>query len=114
MQRRHFLGLAALALIGYELPAAAQSPRVLTTQFTCTATVPAAPAGTKALNVWLPIPSDSPWQTITNLTVSAPMACQITTETHYSNRMVYLHDTQPGKPLRVTVQFTVARSKSVS
>ena len=111
MQRRHFLGLAMLALLGYALPAAAQMPRVLTTQFTYTATVPAAPAGTKALNVWLPIPSNSPWQTITDLTVTAPTAYQITTEPRYGNRMVYLHDTQPGKALQVTVQLTAVRKQ---
>ncbi len=108
MKRRNFLGFAALALLG-AMPTAADAPRVLTTQFTYTAIVPAAPAGTKAEDVWLPIPSDSPWQAISALTVTAPDAYKITTEARYGNRMVYLHDAQPTKPLQVTVQFTVAR-----
>ena len=111
MQRRNFLGLAALALLGLARPAAAQAPRVLTTQFTYIAAVPAAAAGTKALDVWLPIPSNSAWQTITKLMVSAPSAYKITTEPRYGNRMVYLHDTNPSKPIQVTVQITVARKQ---
>ncbi len=110
MKRFALLSLAALALTGARL-AAADAPRVLTTRFTYTATVPAAPAGTKAEDVWLPISSDSSWQTITSLSVTAPAAYQITTERHYGNRMVYLHDTQPAQPLQVTVQFTVARKQ---
>ena len=106
---KSFLGLAVSALIAAALPATAQTGRVLTTQFTYTATVPAAPPGTRALDVWLPIPSDSPWQRITGLTVTAPIAYQLTTEAHYGNRMVYVYDTQPAKPLSVTVRFTTAR-----
>ena len=109
MKKRSFLSVVALLLHGASLPAAAQTPRILTTQFTYTATVPAAPVGTKAENIWLPIPSDSVWQTVSGTTVSAPVAYKITTEAHYGNRMVYLHDTQPTKLLLVTVRFTVAR-----
>lgn len=111
MKRRNFLGLAALAVLGTALPASAQTDRVLTTQFTYTATVPAAPAGTKVLDVWLPVPSDSRWQTVTALTVTAPVAYQVTTEPRYGNRMVYLHDTQPSQPLSVRVVCTVARKQ---
>ena len=84
---------------------------MLTTQFTYTATVPAAPAGTKAEDVWLPVPSSSAWQTVSALTVAAPVAYKITTETQHGNRMVFLHDAQPGQPLQVTVRFTVARKQ---
>ncbi len=83
----------------------------MTTQFTYTATVPAAPAGTKALDVWLPIPSNSVWQTVTALTVAAPVAYKVTNEMRYGNRMIYLHDTQPAQPLSVTVVCTVARKQ---
>ncbi|MGI4787285.1 MAG: transglutaminase-like domain-containing protein [Janthinobacterium lividum] len=109
MKRRKFLGLATLALLGLALPTFADPSRILTTQFAYTATVPASPAGTKAVNFWLPIPSDSAWQTVTGLTVIAPITYKITSESHYGNRMVYLRDTTPTEPLRVTVQFTVAR-----
>ena len=69
------------------------------------------PAGTRVLDVWLPIPSNSPWQTVTALTVTAPVAYKVTTEAHYGNRMVYLHDTRPDQPLQVTVQCAVARKQ---
>lgn len=109
--RHDFPVIATLSMLSVGLSAAADPPRVLTTQFTYTATVPAAPAGTSAVDVWLPIPSDSPWQAISVLTVAAPAAYKITTEARYGNRMVYLHDTQPTHPLQVTVQFTVARKQ---
>ncbi len=111
MKRLDFLGILALASVIAALPASAQMGRVLTTRFTYTATVPAAPAGTKALDFWLPIPSNSPWQMVSGLTVTAPVAYKVTTETHYGNRMVYLHDTQPAQPLSVTVVCTVARKQ---
>ena len=38
--------------------------RTLTTRFTYKAVVPELPAGTKALDLWLPIPSDDRWQTV--------------------------------------------------
>ncbi len=107
--KQQLLCSAALALVWAALPASAQRGRVLTTRFTYTVSVPAAPVGTKALDVWLPIPSNSPWQSVTGLTVTAPIAFKVTTETHYGNRMVYLHDTQPSQPLQVTVQCVVAR-----
>jgi len=110
MKRRDFLGFAALILPS-AAPVAADAPRVLITQFTYTVAVLAAPASTQAEDVWLPIPSDSPWQTISSLTVTAPVSYKITTDLHYGNRMIYLHDTQPAQPLQITVQFIVARKQ---
>ncbi len=84
-------------------------PQVLTTQFSYTATVPAVPASAYALQVWLPIPSDSVWQTVSNVQVQAPVPFQITTEPKFGNRMVALHEDNPQGPLTVRVTFTVAR-----
>jgi transglutaminase-like putative cysteine protease len=83
--------------------------QTLTTTFTYTATVPAPPPGTKALNVWLPVPSDSAWQKVSHLSVSSPVPFQITREKKYGDRMVALHETNPTGPLSVTVRFTVCR-----
>ena len=110
MKCRTFLGLVALSLLTIARPsAAADPPRTLTTQFTYTVTVPAPPAGTGALSVWLPLPSDSPWQTVSNVTVDAPAPSQVTREARFGNRMVYLHVAKPTGPLTATVRFTVAR-----
>ncbi len=96
----------ALLCLGVTVSAA---PKTLTTQFIYTATVPVPPSGTKTLNVWLPIPSDSAWQTVSGLSVTATVPCQVTREGRYGDRMVYLHEVNPTGPLTATVQFTVRR-----
>ena len=62
--RMAFLGLAALSFFTLGR-VAADAPRTLTTQFTLHGDRSRAAAGAGALDVWLPIPSDSPWQTVT-------------------------------------------------
>lgn len=109
MLRRTFLALVALTPLAFALPSAAEPARTLTAQFSYTATVPAPLPDTAALNVWLPIPSDSPWQTVTDVTVEAAIPFQTTREPRFGNRMVYLHVAKPAGPLTTTVRFTVAR-----
>jgi len=82
---------------------------VLTTQFTYTATVPAVPAGTREVKVWLPVPSNSEWQTVEGLKVDSTLPYSLTQEKKYGNRMVYLAVKKPQGPVAVTVQFTVHR-----
>jgi len=83
--------------------------RVLTTQFSYTATVAAVPPSTRSLDVWLPVPSDSVWQTVSGVTVQAPIPFRLTTEPKFGNRMVALHQDNPAAPMTVRVTFTVAR-----
>ena len=83
--------------------------RSLTTQFFYTVTVPAPAPRTKTLDIWLPIPSDSPWQTVTDVTVDTPVPYTISRESKFGNRMVYLHNNEPTDALSATVRFTVAR-----
>src|SRR5437016_3069616 len=71
------------------------TPRSLTTQFTYKAGVPEIPSGARALDLWIPIPSDGPLQTIRDLKVDAPAEYKINREGKYGNRMVYLHLTNP-------------------
>ena len=84
-------------------------PRTLTTRFTYKATVPKAPAGTQALDLWLPVPSDGEYQTVTGLRVDSPIPHQLNTDPDFGNRMVYLRHTNPTGPLTVTVSFVVER-----
>jgi transglutaminase-like putative cysteine protease len=112
-----FVALAGLALLAAPrgLPAKArpttlpETPRTLTTHFTYKATIPETPAGTRTLDLWIPLPSNSPWQTVSDLQVDAPVAHRITQEKKYGNRMVYLRIEKPSAPMDVTVQFTVVR-----
>lgn len=90
----------------------APASRTLRTRFTYKATVPAVPKGAKALDVWLPIPSDGPWQKIANLEVACPVPHRITTESRFGNRMVYARQTDPSRPLVVSVTFQVDRTEA--
>ena len=103
------LPVVALGLFCLGRTVAADTSQTLTTQFTYTATVPAPPAGTKGLDVWLPVPSDSVWQTVSDVSVNAPVPFRLTRERKYGDRMVYLHAANPSGPLTATVQFTVRR-----
>ncbi len=87
-------------------------PRVLTTQFTYTATIPAPGPDTRRLDVWIPLPSDSAWQAVRDVHVDSPVSYKITRESKFGNRMVYLHLAHPRTALVVTVRCVVAR-KSV-
>jgi transglutaminase-like putative cysteine protease len=100
-----------LLLVGTATLATQATPRQselpLRTHFTYTATVSEVPAGTKSVAVWIPIPSDSPFQTIANLKVDAPVKHTVNTERKFGNRMVYV---RTDKPLTVTVNFDVERT----
>ncbi len=54
-----------------QLPSDA-SLRSLTTRFTYKAVISEVPKGAKELAVWVPVPSNSPWQTVKGLTVESP------------------------------------------
>lgn len=86
----------------------AAPPRTLTTEFTCKAVVPAAP-GARTLDVWLPVPSDSAYQSVGKLSVDAPVPHRLTRERKHGNRMIALRAGGSQTPLAVTVRFTVHR-----
>ncbi|MCS7186386.1 MAG: transglutaminase domain-containing protein [Armatimonadota bacterium] len=90
------------------------SARRLTTKFTYKATVPEIPKDAKVLELWLPIPSDSEWQKVSNLQVSSPVPYRITQEQKFGNRMVYIRwdmRQRAGDKLEVTVSFVVERKE---
>src|SRR5687767_3524980 len=46
--------------------------RTLSSQFNYKAGIPEVPAGTKILDVWIPVPSDNPYQTIGQIKIDGP------------------------------------------
>jgi len=85
------------------------SPRILKTQFSFTATVLEVPPDARTLDIWLPIPSDSAMQKISNLKVESSVPHRITRERKHRNRMVYCHLENPKLPFQSKVTFTVER-----
>lgn len=87
------------------------SERTLTTRFTYKATVSDLPPSTKSLDLWVPIPSNSRWQTVREIQVISPYPYRITQEQKFGNRMVYVHADNPKVPVTVTVSFVVERKE---
>ncbi|MFN4180330.1 MAG: hypothetical protein ACK4I8_08460, partial [Armatimonadota bacterium] len=72
------------------------STRTLTVRFTYKAVVPNIPRNAKVVELWLPLPSDSEWQTVRDIQVSSPVPHRITQEPKFGNRMVYVRDEGRG------------------
>ena len=98
---------------------------------TCRAVVPSPPAGTRTLDVWLPLPHPDRNQDVTVLQTDCPGPCNVTTDT-YGNQMLHLRRqvvqgqyvyqlesgssrqvlrtiTAPVGPLTVTMQARITR-----
>lgn len=65
------------------------APRSRTFVLTSTATVPAPPAGTKTLDVWLPVPHSDASQDVRGLKIDSPVPYTIETGA-YGNQMLHL------------------------
>ena len=107
--RAGLLGAAVLlpALRASAQPAAT-APRSRTFVLTTTATVPVPPAGTKTLNLWLPVPHTDASQDVRDLKIDAPVPYKIERGA-FGNQMLHLRMAPaPTAPLvvRLTAQIT--------
>lgn len=82
--------LPLLALLAPSNPAS--EPRSRTFHFDYTATVPAAPAGTRAVELWLPVPHNDKSQQISELKIISPVPYDLQTG-EYGNRILHLRAT---------------------
>lgn len=103
-------GLLAVAALTAR-PAAAQmaaTPRSRTFLLTSTATVPVPPAGTKTLDLWLPVPHADASQDVRDLRIESPVPYKIE-KGAFGNQMLHLRPaTLPTAPLvvKLTAQIT--------
>jgi len=103
--------LLAASPLALSNPAPLQGPKTLTTRFSYKAAVPKTPPGARALDLWLPLPSDNPYQKVSDISVTSPLPHRITQEKEFGNRMVYVHAGRPSGPFEITVAFTVERTE---
>jgi transglutaminase-like putative cysteine protease len=78
-------------------------------EFTYQAHVPAVPDARAPLRIWIRVPSSSDWQTISALTIDAPVRYKISKENEFGNQMAYW-EVKPGEfaaPFDITLHFTV-------
>ena len=108
------LAAAALLLTAATPPAAPLAVRSRTFRLTCRATVPAPAAGTKALDLWLPVPHADKSQDVRDLKIDAPAPYAIATD-QYGNQVLHLRPAAvPTAPLTVTLTALVTRREHLN
>src|SRR5580692_6750902 len=105
---------AGLILAGMAMCSAAQTqPRTRNFHFEYKAIVKGAPAGSKHVELWAPVPHDDEYQKITNLRVDSPYSYKIATG-HHGNSMLHVAVDHPAaSTFTVTVSFDAVRMEHI-
>lgn len=91
----------------------AVSPRERALQFEYKATVKDIPAGAKTVDVWIPVPHNSPFQKITDLLIESPYTYRIRTG-QYGNKVLHISAKEPQQSsFTVTMRFNAMRMEHV-
>ena len=76
-------------------------------------TVKDVPAGAHQVDIWLPVPHDDAFQSITNLRVETPYQYEIATGAE-DNRILHIRLAQPKeRAMEVTVRFDAVRKEHI-
>src|ERR1041384_844921 len=107
---------ASLALLSALAPlnaAAAATPSERRFAIEYKTTVKDIPAGTKKVELWIPVPHDSPLQTIKGLTIESPYPYKLHSM-KYGNRVMHLTVENPTQAsFDVTMRFEAVRLEHV-
>lgn len=109
-----FSGLLSLGLASRPVRSAdAPSSPSRSFEFTSVVHVPAMPAGSKELRLWIPLPYEETYQSISDLKIESPVAYHIDHEKQYGNRYAYLvvNTAKNKDPYDIRVSFHVERSE---
>jgi transglutaminase-like putative cysteine protease len=104
--------LPLVALLAISTPAFAQ--KVKTFEATYTATITGVPAGTKALNVWIPLPATRGPQIVSGIVIDSPDHWTRYKDSEFGDD--YAFATIPNPPagdFKVDVHFTARRSEAL-
>ena len=90
------------------------APRSRIFHLLCRATVPVPAAGTKAVELWMPVPHDDKSQDIRDLKIEASAPYTVETD-QYGNKILHLKPaTVPTAPLTVTLTALVTRREHLN
>lgn len=98
-------------------PARAESAGQRSRQFQIryAASITDVPADAKQVRVWLPYPESDAWQTISDISVTAPYAHIVKRDPEYGNSILYLEGRPPADgSFMVTMAFDVLRREYVN
>jgi transglutaminase-like putative cysteine protease len=76
--------------------------------------VPNVPEGTELLRLWLPVPTNSALQTITDLEFDGPVEAQLTVGREFGNRFAYFEIPNPESSVEFTMSFTAERREQLA
>ena len=110
-----FLAATALLLSAAAPPATPTvAPRSRTFLLTCRATVPVPVAGTKSLEVWIPVPHADKSQDVADLKIEAPGPYTVEKDA-YGNQLLHLRPAAvPTAPLVVTLTARITRREHLN
>lgn len=68
------------------------------------------PAGARVVRLWVPVPSDGPWQRVSDLQViDAPPGWRLVRQDGARGEMIYVEVASPSAPVAVTIECDVTR-----
>jgi transglutaminase-like putative cysteine protease len=101
---------------GAFLVASTKTPAVRSFEATYVGTIAALPATAKKAEVWVPLPSDGPYQAVADVKVSAPVPFTLEMDS-FGNRIAHFVLDRPeqfGKDLEVKATYRVTRREAVA
>ena len=103
------LTIASISL----LQAGAATPHQRSFQFEYKASVKDIPTGAKQVDLWIPVPHDSPFQKITDLQIESPYPYH-TNNAQYGNKVLHISLNNPQQSsLTVTMRFNIVRKEHI-
>jgi transglutaminase-like putative cysteine protease len=114
-RRRWVAGLRLVALLSLSAGLADpddETPRSRAIELTYQATVQDIPAGTKVLDLWLPVPQSDRNQTIRRVTVDAPGPVTFGREARFGNQSLHIRVESPRGPVPVKLTIEATRKEA--
>ena len=114
---KRLLGAGVLVVMsGAVLVADTKAPAVRSFEATYVGTISALPPGAKKAEVWIPLPSNGPYQTIADVKVQAPASFTLERDSA-GNRLLHFVLDKPeqfGKDLEVKTTYRVTRREAIA
>lgn len=69
---------------------------------------------TDDLQIWIPVPSDDEWQTVSDFNLKSPFTAKFLIENKYGNKILYLkpkENTPAGEPQEIVISYKIQRKE---